>query len=132
MLLLLSNCIHSHDFVTWIFVGTFAYLVAVENSSEYRTQGNDLQRNFSHYFSLMNITIFTAISGIRFVQSLVMGLLTVVMQIAVYGSVAIAAAKGRDLLIANPMATVWVGRAVGLVFIAVALVTVWQALKGSF
>ena len=65
-------------------------------------------------------------------QALVMGALTVVMQLLIYGSVAIAAARGRDLLVRNPVATTWIGRAVGLVFIAVALVTMWEALRPYF
>ena len=62
-------------------------------------------------------------------QAVVLGVLTVVMQLVIYGSVAVAAAKGRDLLIRNPVATTWIGRAVGVVFIAVALVTIWEALR---
>jgi threonine/homoserine/homoserine lactone efflux protein len=65
-------------------------------------------------------------------QALVMGALTVAMQLAIYGSVAVAAAKGRDLLVRNPIATTWIGRIVGLVFIVVALVTAWEALRAYF
>jgi threonine/homoserine/homoserine lactone efflux protein len=62
-------------------------------------------------------------------QAVILGVLTVAMQLAIYGSVAIAAAKGRDLLVRNPVATTWIGRGVGLVFIAVALLTIWEALR---
>ncbi len=65
-------------------------------------------------------------------QAIVLGVLTVVMQLLIYGSVAIAAARGRDLLVRNPIATTWIGRTVGLVFIAVALVTIWEALRPYF
>ena len=65
-------------------------------------------------------------------QALVMGVLTVLMQFAIYGSVAIAAAKGRDLLVKNPVATIWIGRIVGFLFIVVALVTIWEALRPYF
>ena len=61
-------------------------------------------------------------------QALAMGALTSLMQFSIYGAVAVAAAKGRDILIRNPTATTWVGRMVGAVFIAVAGVTVWEAL----
>ena len=37
-----------------------------------------MQRNFNHFFTLMNVTIFTAVSGIRFVHSITMGVLTVI------------------------------------------------------
>ena len=62
-------------------------------------------------------------------QALVMGVLTALMQLAIYGSVAVAAAKGRDLLVRNPTATIWMCRIVGLVFVVVALVTVFEALR---
>jgi threonine/homoserine/homoserine lactone efflux protein len=65
-------------------------------------------------------------------QAMVMGVITVVMQCAIYGSVAVAAAKGRDLLVRNPIATTWIGRVVGLVFIVVALVTMCEALRQYF
>ena len=62
-------------------------------------------------------------------QALVMGILTAAMQFAIYGAVAVAAASGRDLLIRNPVATIWTGRALGAVFIIVALFTVYEALS---
>lgn len=61
-------------------------------------------------------------------QALVIGLLTVLMQLGVYGGLALAAGKSRDLLIANPRGTMFVGRAVGLAFMIAAGVTVWQGL----
>ncbi len=65
-------------------------------------------------------------------QALVMGVITVAMQLAIYGSVAVAAAKGRDLLVRNPVATTSIGRIVGVVFIVVALVTILEALRPYF
>jgi len=62
-------------------------------------------------------------------QAIVMGVLTAAMQFAIYGAVAVAAASGRDLLIRNPVATIWTGRALGAVFIIVALFTVYEALS---
>jgi threonine/homoserine/homoserine lactone efflux protein len=62
-------------------------------------------------------------------QALVMGVLTAAMQFAIYGAVAVAAASGRNLLIRNPVATIWTGRALGAVFIIVALFTVYEALS---
>jgi threonine/homoserine/homoserine lactone efflux protein len=81
------------------------------------------------------IAVYPAFIQARFgpvwTQALVMGLLTVAMQFAIYGSVAVAAARGRDMLIRNPVATTWTGRALGAVFIVVALVTVFEALHQS-
>lgn len=62
-------------------------------------------------------------------QGLVLGLITALTQATVYGAIALAASRARGLLTGNPMATVWVGRSVGLVLILVALVT---AMEGTY
>lgn len=78
------------------------------------------------------IAVYPAFIQSRFgpvwTQALAMGILTAAMQFAIYGAVAVAAASGRDLLIRNPTATIWTGRALGGVFIIVALFTVYEAL----
>lgn len=61
-------------------------------------------------------------------QALVMGVLTVVTQFTIYGGLGAAAAKSRDFLTGNPNITVAIGRSCGLVFFAVAGLTVWHAL----
>jgi threonine/homoserine/homoserine lactone efflux protein len=62
-------------------------------------------------------------------QAVVMGILTALMQLGIYGGLALAAGKSRDLLIANPTATMLAGRLVGLVFIIAAGFTAWKGLK---
>jgi threonine/homoserine/homoserine lactone efflux protein len=62
-------------------------------------------------------------------QALVMGVMTALMQLGIYGSLALAAGKSRDLLIANPRATMLIGRLVGLVFIIAAGITAWEGLR---
>jgi threonine/homoserine/homoserine lactone efflux protein len=69
------------------------------------------------------------IYGPIWTQALVMGLLTALMQFSIYGSLAFAAGKSRDLLIANPRATMWVGRVVGFAFFLAAGLTAWHGLK---
>ena len=64
-------------------------------------------------------------------QAVVMGILTALMQLGIYGGLAIAAGKSRDLLIANPAATMFVGRAVGVLFFVAAAFTAWKVL-GKF
>lgn len=59
-------------------------------------------------------------------QALVMGTMTVVMQLFIYGGLALAAGKGRDALIGNPQATIWIGRGAGALFIAAAAFTAWH------
>jgi threonine/homoserine/homoserine lactone efflux protein len=63
-------------------------------------------------------------------QALAMGILTAFTQLGIYGGLALAAAKSRDLLISNPNATIWIGRIAGMMFVAVAALTVWHALSG--
>ena len=43
-------------------------------------------------------------------QALVMGALTIATQFVVYGGLALAAARGRDALVTNPVLTIWMGR----------------------
>ncbi len=77
------------------------------------------------------IAVYPAFIQARFgpvwAQALVMGVLTAAMQFSIYGSVAVAAARGRDVLVKNPVATIWTGRALGAVFIIVALLTLYEA-----
>ncbi|THK39634.1 LysE family translocator [Ensifer sp. MPMI2T] len=59
-------------------------------------------------------------------QAAVMALMIALTQLAVYGGLALAAGRGRDLLVGSPAVTVAIGRAAGLVLIAVAVFTVWN------
>lgn len=63
-------------------------------------------------------------------QALVMGALTLMLQAAVYGGLAVAAAKGRDALVSKPQITIWIGRAAGWLLVVVAalmLVEGWRS-----
>jgi threonine/homoserine/homoserine lactone efflux protein len=62
-------------------------------------------------------------------QAVAMGILTALTQLSVYGGLALAAAKGRELLISNPKVTIWIGRSAGAIFILVAMLTIWHAFK---
>ncbi|MDB5524193.1 MAG: LysE family amino acid efflux protein [Rhizobium sp.] len=59
-------------------------------------------------------------------QAIVMGLLTLLMQFLVYGAIALAAATSRDFLLTNKSATIYTGRAAGLLIILAAFWTAWQ------
>lgn len=59
-------------------------------------------------------------------QAVVMGLMTIVMQLLVYGAVALGAGQARNLLTGNAAATILVGRTAGALIIAAALYTGWQ------
>ena len=60
-------------------------------------------------------------------QALVMGTMTAAMQFGIYGALALAAGKSRDLMMANPKVTMLVGRLVGVVFVIAGLATAWEA-----
>lgn len=67
--------------------------------------------------------------GPFWMQGLAMGLITAAVQLIVYGGVALAGDRARSLLVGNPLATVWVGRAAGGLLIAAAVITLWQGLS---
>jgi threonine/homoserine/homoserine lactone efflux protein len=57
-------------------------------------------------------------------QALVVALLVAATQFAVYGGVAAAAGRIRRWLIASPGATIWTGRIIGALFLAIAAITI--------
>jgi len=63
-------------------------------------------------------------------QAVVMGIMTVVVQGSIYGGVALAAVKGRGALVSNPAATIWIGRGAGALLLAVAAITLYEAIRG--
>ena len=69
--------------------------------------------------------------GPIWMQATIMGLLTVVTQAAIYGGLAITAGRSRQMLIANPRATVLAGRAAGLLLFAVSVFTAWEGLRAA-
>ncbi len=62
-------------------------------------------------------------------QALIMGAMTVTVQMTVYGGLALAAGKGREALTGNPGATVVIGRAAGALLVAAAIFALWEALQ---
>ena len=61
-------------------------------------------------------------------QALAMGVLTAATQAGIYGGLALAAAKARVFLTGNPKVTIAIGRGAGILFIAVAALTLAHAL----
>ena len=61
-------------------------------------------------------------------QALVIGTITVLMQLTIYGGLALAAGRSRDFLVSSPQITTWIGRGAGLLFVAVAGLTAWHGL----
>lgn len=68
--------------------------------------------------------------GALWLQAVVMGVMTLLMQFAVYGGLALAAGRSRDLLVANPRATIITGRAAGALLVAIAGWTAWHGWTG--
>src|SRR3569832_1032344 len=67
------------------------------------------------------------IYGPLWAQALVMGVLGILMQLVIYGGVALAASRVRAFLVNSPRVTIWIGRIAGLLFIAVAVFSAWHA-----
>lgn len=61
-------------------------------------------------------------------QAIALGAVTVLMQGFVYGGLAVAAGSGRDALVDNPSATIWISRGACALFLAAALFTAWHGL----
>lgn len=68
--------------------------------------------------------------GPIWLQALVMGAMTVTVQLVVYGGLGIAATRGRDALAGSPWATIWMGRGAGAMLIAVAALALVQTALG--
>ena len=69
--------------------------------------------------------------GPIWIQATIMGLMTVATQFLIYGGLAVTAGRSRDLLIANPGATAFAGRAAGLLLFAVSIFTVWEGWRAA-
>jgi len=67
--------------------------------------------------------------GPMWIQAVIMGAMTIVTQFAIYGGLAVTAGRSRNLLVANPRATAFAGRAAGLLLVAVSAFTVWEGLR---
>lgn len=65
-------------------------------------------------------------------QALVMGLLTALVQLAIYGSLALMAARGRDTIVASPLLTVWTGRTAGFLLVMVAAFGFLEGVKSLY
>lgn len=63
-------------------------------------------------------------------QALAMGLITIVTQGAIYGGLGLAAASARDFLVGSPRITILIGRGAGVVFLAIAALTVARVALG--
>jgi len=67
--------------------------------------------------------------GPVWLQTLVMALTTMAVQGAIYGGLALAAARGRDVVVTSPALTIWVGRCAGALLIGVAAFTLVRFLS---
>jgi threonine/homoserine/homoserine lactone efflux protein len=65
--------------------------------------------------------------GSYWMQALAMGILTVSVQLAIYGGLALAAARGRNVIVNKPRLTKWLGRGAGVMLIAIALYILFRS-----
>jgi threonine/homoserine/homoserine lactone efflux protein len=69
--------------------------------------------------------------GPIWIQGLIMGVMTVCTQFAIYGTLAFTAGRSRALLISNPQATALVGRGAGLLLLLVSLFGLWHGWRAT-
>lgn len=62
-------------------------------------------------------------------QAAIMAVMTAATQLAIYGSLAVAAGRARATVIGNASATIWIGRTAGLLLVLVSALTLWEGLK---
>jgi threonine/homoserine/homoserine lactone efflux protein len=67
--------------------------------------------------------------GPIWLQGLIMGIMTVLTQLAVYGTLAMTAGRSRDLLLSNPNTTAVIGRLAGLLLVVISAISLWQGWK---
>lgn len=67
--------------------------------------------------------------GPIWIQGLIMGVMTVLTQLAVYGTLAATAGSSRSFLVSNPAATAAVGRIAGLMLVLVSAFGLWHGWK---
>ncbi len=60
-------------------------------------------------------------------QAVIMGAMTAATQFAVYGTIAVAAARASGMLVGNRSGTIWIGRCCGMILLAIAVLTLWEA-----
>lgn len=64
-------------------------------------------------------------------QAAIMAVMTAATQLAIYGSLAVAAGRARAAVVGNASATIWIGRGAGLLLVVVSVVTLWEGVKGG-
>jgi threonine/homoserine/homoserine lactone efflux protein len=65
-------------------------------------------------------------TGDVWLQTAAFGLITVSLQFAVYGGLALAVSRGRRLIVASPGATALIGRGAGVLFVAAGPLIAWH------
>lgn len=61
-------------------------------------------------------------------QALIMGILTILTQFAVYGCIALAAGHSRDLLLSRKNLSIWIGKSTGVLFLIAAIYNLWHTI----
>jgi len=126
-------------YMAWIGYTLLRSTIVVDNIDSARTRSNWVAFRQGTVTCLLNPKAYLFVLAVfpQFIrpefgpvwsQALVLGLLTVTMQFLIYGALALAAGRGRDTLVGNPAATVWISRGAGALFVLAALFTAWHGL----
>jgi threonine/homoserine/homoserine lactone efflux protein len=123
--------------IGWTLIRSSIVIDAVPNAERRRlwvifSQGTiTCLLNPKAYFFTLSVypQFLRPIYGPLWAQALVMGTLGVLMQLVIYGGMALAASQVRTFLVNSPTVTIWIGRIAGALFIAVALWSAWHALS---
>ena len=124
-------------YMTWIGVTLVRSSVAVgnldraprrSNWTAFRQGAVSCMLNPKAYVFVLSVypQFVRAQIGDVWLQTAIFGLITVLMQFAIYGGLALAVSAGRRLIVANPGVTVLVGRAAGALFIVAGPLTAWH------
>jgi threonine/homoserine/homoserine lactone efflux protein len=68
--------------------------------------------------------------GPIWIQGIIMGFMTIGVQLAVYGTLAVTAGRSRQLLVSNPAMTALAGRIAGALLVIVAALGLWHGWRG--
>ena len=111
-----------------IVVGTVGPVAARSLSTAFRQGAMTCLLNPKAYLFTMAVypQFLKPQYGVLWVQALTMGIMTVLTQFGIYGGLALAAGRSRHALVSRPRATMLLGRSVGLILVAAAILTVWH------
>ena len=128
-------------YMAWIGYGLVGSSVVVQDVEPTRARGNTVVFRQGLITCLINpkaylfvLAVFPQFLrpeyGALWLQALVLGAITVLMQLVIYGPLALAGGRARDVLLDNPGLTIWISRGTGALFMLAAIFTAWHGITG--